>query len=253
MISPSLCRLACLTSFGGRGCHHIRATYGFRHRHRPVRTPLGIVLHRACTIVHYVDESTAALASVIGARVRQERLSRNWTLDHLADVAAVSRRMLVNVEQGVTNPSVGTLLRLSDALGIGLPAMVEPPKPAALKVTRNGEGVALWSSDAGGRGLLVAGTEPPDVVELWDWTLMPGDRHTSDAHSAGTRELIQVRDGSVTVVVAGEAVVLEPGDALAFSGAVAHSYANTGPAPARFSLAVFQPNVGSDREENRHG
>lgn len=195
----------------------------------------------------------AALAGVIGGRVRQERLSRAWTLDHLADVAGVSRRMLVNVEQGVTNSSVGTLLRLSDALGIGLPALVEPPMPATLRVTRNGEALALWSSAAGGRGLLVAGTGPPDVVELWDWTLAPGDRHASDAHSAGTKELIQVRDGTVTVDVAGESVVLEPGDAVAFPGTVAHSYANPGPAAARFSLAVFQPDVGSDREENGHG
>jgi transcriptional regulator with XRE-family HTH domain len=203
--------------------------------------------------VHLVDESTAALAGVIGARVRRERLDRRWTLDHLADVAGVSRRMLVNVEQGVTNPSVGTLLRLSDALGIGLPTLVEPPKPPALKVTRNGEGVALWSSDAGGRGLLVAGTERPDVVELWDWTLAPGDRHASDAHSAGTQELIQVQEGSLTVEVAGDQIVLEPGDALAFPGTVTHAYANPGPAPARFTLAVFQPDVGSDRQENRHG
>lgn len=203
--------------------------------------------------MHFVDGETAALARAIGARVRQQRLVRHWTLDHLADVAAVSRRMLVNVEHGVTNPSVGTLLRLSDALGIGLPALVEPPKPAALRVTRHGTGAALWTSEAGGRGVLVAHTDPPDVVELWDWTLMPGDRHASEAHQAGTRELIQVRDGSLTVEVADDAVVLEPGDALAFSGAVAHAYANTGPGTARFSLAVFQPDVGSDREENRHG
>src|SRR4051812_20861425 len=153
--------------------------------------------------------------------------------------------MLVNVEQGVTNPSVGTLLRLSDALGIGLPALVEPPKPAALKVTRNGAGVALWSSAAGGRGVLVAGTEPPDVVELWDWTLGPGDHHESEAHAPGTKELLQVQQGTITVEVAGQPVSLGAGDAVAFPGDVAHSYANPGTEPARFSLAVFEPGVGS--------
>src|SRR3954454_20531431 len=105
-----------------------------------------------------MEPSTAALASAIGARVRQERQARHWTLDQLADAAGVSRRMLVNVEQGVTNPSVGTLLRISDALGVGLPALVELPTPEPLRVTRSGEGAALWSGDSGGRGLLVAGT-----------------------------------------------------------------------------------------------
>jgi transcriptional regulator with XRE-family HTH domain len=190
-------------------------------------------------------ENATALALAIGARVKQERRARHWTLDRLAEAAAVSRRMLVNVEQGAANPSVGTLLRISDALGIGLPALVEPPEPRQLRVTRRGEGATLWSSEAGGRGVLVAGTEPPDVVELWDWTLGPGDRHGSDAHTAGTKELVHVQQGSITVDVAGQVLSLDAGDAVTFPGDVAHSYRNAGDEPARFSLAVFEPGVGS--------
>jgi transcriptional regulator with XRE-family HTH domain len=198
--------------------------------------------------VHYnalMDESTVALASAIGVRVRQERQSRRWTLDQLAEAAGVSRRMVINVEQGAANPSVGTLLRISDALGVGLPALVEPPAPKPVKVTRRGEGAVLWSGDSGGRGALVAGTEPPDVVELWDWTLGPGDCHGSEAHTPGTKELLQVQEGLITIEVAARSVTLEAGDAVAFPGDVAHSYANQGREPARFSLAVFEPGVGS--------
>jgi transcriptional regulator with XRE-family HTH domain len=192
-----------------------------------------------------MDQSTAALASAIGVRVRQERQARHWTLDQLAATAGVSRRMVVNVEQGAANPSVGTLLRISDALGVGLPALVEPPQPKPVKVTRSGDGAALWTSESGGRGVLVAGTEPPDVLELWDWTLGPGDRHQSEAHTPGTKELLQVQQGRITVEVADQSVTLEAGDAVAFPGEVAHSYANPGTQPARFSLAVFEPGVGS--------
>ncbi len=191
-----------------------------------------------------MDESTAALALAIGVRVRQERQSRRWTLDQLAEAAGVSRRMVVNVEQGAANPSVGTLLRISDALGVGLPALVEAPEPRPVKVTRRGDGAALWSSESGGRGMLVAGTEPPDVAELWDWTLGPGDHHASEAHTPGTKELLQVQHGTITVVVASQPVTLDAGDAVAFGGDVAHSYANPGTQPARFSLAVFEPGVG---------
>jgi transcriptional regulator with XRE-family HTH domain len=192
-----------------------------------------------------METSTAALASAIGARVRQERQARRWTLDQLAATAGVSRRMLVNVEQGAANPSVGTLLRLSDALGVGLPALVEPPAPRPVKITRDGEGAALWSSPAGGRGVLVAGTAPPDVLELWDWTLGTGDVHGSEAHAPGTRELLQVRQGTLTLTVADRTVTLAAGDAVAFPGDVPHSYANAGTEPARFSLAVFEPGVGT--------
>ena len=192
-----------------------------------------------------VDEHTADLAVAIGARVRQERRQRRWTLDRLAAAAGVSRRMLVNVEQGVANPSVGTLLRLSDALGVGLPALVEPPRPKPVTITRHGEGAALWRSDSGGRGVLVAGTRAPDVLELWDWTLAPGDHHASEAHAAGTEELLHVQHGIVTLDVGEQSVTLRTGDAVSFPGEVAHSYANPGTKAARFSLAVFEPGVGT--------
>lgn len=200
-----------------------------------------------------MDASTAVLAAAIGERVRHERQTRGWTLDELADVAGVSRRMVINVEQGAANPSVGILLRISDALGVGLPALVQPPEPRQVAVTRRGQGAALWTSPAGGRGVLVAGTEPPDVVELWDWTLAPGDEYTSEAHTPATKELVHVHEGIVTVTVADQVVAMHTGDAMAFPGDVAHSYANPGTTAARFSLAVYEPGVGvGNRMEASH-
>lgn len=201
-----------------------------------------------------MEQTTADLSTAIGARVRHERQSRHWTLDQLAEAAGVSRRMVVNVEQGAANPSVGTLLRISDALGIGLPALVEPPQRKPVTVIRRGDGAVLWTGEGGGRGVLVAGTEPPDVVELWDWTLGPADRHVSEAHASGTRELVQVQQGTITIDIADEQVTLGVGDAVAFPGDVAHSYTNPHGGPARFSLAVFEPGVGSgNRSEVTHG
>lgn len=85
-----------------------------------------------------------------------------------------------------------------------------------MKVTRRGDGARLWTGTHGGRGVLVAGTSPPHVVEMWDWTLGPGDRHTSEAHVAGTQELLTVIDGPIAVEVQGQATVLDTGDAIAF-------------------------------------
>lgn len=205
--------------------------------------------------VHYTTPSSppvSALAAAIGARIRSERQSRGWTLDHLAATAGISRRMLVNVEHGDANPSVGTLLKLSDALGVGLPALVEPPQSKAIKVTRAGEGAALWTGEAGGRGILVAGTEPPDVVELWDWTLAPGDRHESDAHTPGTMELLQVLHGVIVIEIAGQRITLETGDAATFASDVPHAYTNPGTDETRFSMAVFEPNVGAATRSERN-
>jgi transcriptional regulator with XRE-family HTH domain len=188
--------------------------------------------------------SAATLTQLIGDRVRQERQARQWTLDQLAEVSGVSRRMLINIEQGLANPSIGILLKLSDALGVGLSALVDSPAPSTVKLTRSGAGPVLWSGEAGGRAVLVASTTPPDVVELWDWTLGPGDRHVSDAHAAGTHELLHVLEGAVAIEVADQTVTLQTGDALSFPSDAPHAYGNPHPVPARFALSVYEPAVG---------
>src|SRR5690348_17584081 len=102
-----------------------------------------------------------SVARAIGGRVRQGRNSRGWTLDQLAGRSGVSRRMLVSIEQGSANPSIATLLLISDALGIGLPALVEMDNPPGLRVTRAGTAAVLWRGKLGGQAVLVAGPRPP--------------------------------------------------------------------------------------------
>ncbi len=199
-------------------------------------------------MLHYVMQSTV-INGLIGERVRQHRTARGWTLDDLADRSGVSRRMVISIEHGAGNPSIATLLRISDALGVGLPALVDVERPRSLTVTEAGQAPVLWRGPLGGRALLVAGTEPPDVVELWDWTIHPGEAHDTEAHSTGTRELLLVLDGEVELRVGNRTERLRVGDSVAFAGDVPHGYATPAGAaiPARFALTVFQPQVGGAR------
>ena len=152
--------------------------------------------------------------------------------------------MVINVEQGASNPSIATLLRLSHALGVGLPALVDVERPGALRVIDAGQAPVLWRGPFGGQAVLVAGTEPPNVVELWDWTLEPGEAHRTEAHAPGTRELLLVLTGQVELTVGQQTQMLTGGDSAQFAGDVAHGYANPGGDPAaRFCLTVFAPRV----------
>lgn len=193
-----------------------------------------------------MSSADLALRSLIGERVRARRHARGWTLDDLAERSGVSRRMLVNVEQGTTNASIATLLRLSEALRIGLPSLVAPDEEGTpFVVNRAGSRPPLWRGERGGEAFLAAGVTEPDVVELWDWTLAPGDAHASEPHVTGTRELLAVVEGEVVLAVAGEEIVLRPGDAASFAGDEVHGYRNDGTTSARFALTVVEPAAGS--------
>lgn len=188
------------------------------------------------------------LAAAIGARVRSQRQLHDWTLDELAQRSGVSRRMLVNVEQGTTNPSIATLLRLSDSLGIGLPTLVDVATGQEMLVRRSTDMPPMWTSPNGGHAVMVAGTQAPNVVELWDWTLGPGDTHTSEAHVRGTRELIAVVQGSLRLRVGDREELLKTGDSATFDADRDHSYANPSTQRrTRFALTVFEPSVGKER------
>jgi transcriptional regulator with XRE-family HTH domain len=186
-----------------------------------------------------------AAAVEVGRRLRSLRNRQAWTLDELAARSGVSRRMIVNIEQGSANASIATLLRLGSAFGIALSELVEgleSREPAGSQVRRAGERSVLWAGEHGGEAILVASAKVPDMVELWDWTLGPGDAHQSEAHAPGSRELVHVLSGQVRVTVGqDEAVDLAAGDAVSFCGDRAHGYSNPGRPKARFALTVYEP------------
>lgn len=188
----------------------------------------------------------AVLAGVIARRLRDARNGRGWTLDELTSRSGVSRRMIVSIEQADGNPSIATLLRISDALGIGLPALVEYGPTPDLQVHRAGSGPQLWQGRHGGRAALVAGSPPPDVLELWDWTVHPGEIHHSEAHTPGTREQLLVLTGRLELHVGPRIETLESGDAAAYPGDLTHQYRCPAEAadPTRFVLSVMEPHVG---------
>lgn len=191
-----------------------------------------------------MEDEGETLAAAIGARVRAQRQLQRRTLDQLAEAARVSRRMLVNIEQGTANPSVGILLKLSEALAVPLPTLVQPPARTPVRVTPAGTGPVLWSSPGGGRAVLVASRTDGSALELWDWTLAADDRYESTAHAPGTGELVHVHEGRLVVEVGDQLATLDAGDAASFRGDLTHAYVNGGPVAAHFSLTVLEPGPG---------
>lgn len=191
------------------------------------------------------DVTVGAVRDAVGGRVRAARGRRGWTLDRLAAASGVSRRQVVDVEAGRSNPSLVTLLRLAAALEVSLVDLVaDPPDQGTLVVRTAQDRLPLWQGPAGGSAVLASAADTPDLFELWDWTLGPGETYTSEPHRPGTRELLHVLSGRVRLTVDGRTADLPPGAAAAFAGDVPHGYANAGRGRARFSLAVLEPRVG---------
>lgn len=182
---------------------------------------------------------SAAVAQRIGALRRKLGLS----FDGLAQCAGVSKGTLVQIEQGGANPSISTLCRLAGALGVSVADLVSPvePQKSAIMVVGPNDTRCLWSGPLGGSALLLAGTPGPDMLEIWEWVIMPGERVDASVHAAGTRELIHVTEGSLVMMIDGQDSIITAGSTAIAITDRPHAYHNSGRVPVHFTMVVHEP------------
>lgn len=186
-------------------------------------------------------QSPGEVAAAVGRNVRALRQQRRMTIDALAAASGVSRGTVIQIETARGNPSIGTLVGLAAALRVGVASLVDGDAEPRVVVRRAAEAARLWSSAAGSSAVFRIGTGPPDVVELWDWTLQPGDGFDGEAHPMGTREVLSVLSGRLGVRVGAGGQVLDTGDTVMFQAHVPHRYEGAGDGPVRFVMVVLQP------------
>ena len=178
--------------------------------------------------------------AAMGRNVRAHRTRLAWTLDDLAARSGVSKGMLSQVEQARTNPSVATICRLATAFGVTPPPRVAARVGPRARVVRAEEAVTLWTGgQKGSAARLLVGSGTSQQVELWDVRMVPGDGYASEGHPSGTRELLLVIEGELTLELDGDPHVVGAGDAIAFVADRPHAYRNKGTTPLRYSLSVI--------------
>jgi transcriptional regulator with XRE-family HTH domain len=181
------------------------------------------------------------VAAAVGRNVRALRQQRRMTIDALAAAAGVSRGTVIQIETARGNPSISTLVGLAAALRVGVASLVDGDAEPRVVVRRDADAARLWQSAAGSCAVFRIGTDPPDVVELWDWTLQPDDGFDGEAHPMGTQEVLSVLSGRLRVRVGTTEQELDPGDTVLFQAHAPHRYSGLGPGPVRFLMVVLQP------------
>ncbi|MEM6758737.1 MAG: XRE family transcriptional regulator [Pseudomonadota bacterium] len=91
-----------------------------------------------------VDEAAEPLD--LGARVRELRKARAWTLEQAAGQAGLARSTLSKIENGQMSPTYDALKKLAVGLEISVPQLFTPPQQGQINgrmaVTKSGQGTA---------------------------------------------------------------------------------------------------------------
>jgi transcriptional regulator with XRE-family HTH domain/quercetin dioxygenase-like cupin family protein len=175
----------------------------------------------------------------IGARIRAERVRRNWTLRGLAREIGVSASLISQIETGKSQPSVSTLYAITTALELPIEELfaareeseVTPSSEVAVATVEEhrdlvADGAAELGSTAdavaplapvpvpGGTLAMLAGTQP-DRARCVGPVVHPDGRETIQLESGVTWELLGQVPG---VHVEFLRVTYPPGSASAASG-----------------------------------
>jgi transcriptional regulator with XRE-family HTH domain len=184
-----------------------------------------------------------AVNGLIARRVADLRKARNLSFDALAARSEISKGMVVAIEQGRANPSIGTLCKLAAALHVSLAELLAdaPRTFDPVRVVAPDQASVLWEGAKGGLATLLVGSTGPDMLELWEWTLFPGETFQSKRHPKGTVELLSVKEGTLALEVDGIDYLVPAHHRAVAKTDRPHSYRCHGGKRTRFSMVVHDP------------
>jgi transcriptional regulator with XRE-family HTH domain len=181
--------------------------------------------------VHKENVQRASVLQHVSLNVRRLRNAAGLSQSALAEKSNVSRRMLVAIEAGEKNVSLGTLDRVAEALDVAFSDLIQAPE--SRDSSRINE-LAWAGAIPGSKALLLAKAEATREVELWEWQLEPGEVYHSECDAEGWSEQIYVFEGCLTVFFGDTERRLECGDFFMFASHVPHGYRNDGTRATRF-------------------
>ena len=183
---------------------------------------------------------TADTVAALAQTIRFLRGKKRWTLAALAARSGVSRGMLLQIEAARTNPSIGTLVQIANAFGVGVWQLFSAEEQK-VKTATPAEALTLWRSRRGSTGTLLVGVDQPQPVELWTWALAPGDAYDAAAHLHNTLEIIHVTKGTLTLTVGARHYQVAARGSVVARMDQRHRYANGARSWLHMAMTVIDP------------
>jgi transcriptional regulator with XRE-family HTH domain len=164
----------------------------------------------------------------VGAVLRRLRTQRALSMRQLARLADLSQPFLSNIENGRSMPSIATLYRLAEALGVSAQELLPGPADADVGVaTASAIAAAAAQSTTdhpeSGQSTLVVGG-PAQLIEVRRVSV-PSTTVDETWFEHPGEEFLHLLEGELTVEFRdGRTETLRPGDSLWYSSTVAHRW-----------------------------
>lgn len=181
-----------------------------------------------------------SLTKQIGEKLKKLRLENELSLDQLSSRCSVSKPMLAQIERGASNPTVNTLWKIANGLGVSFTAFIDDEQPVIKKVNRD-EIEPLFEETGKMKVVPLFPMEPGKSFESFSITLDLDCNYHSNPHPEGVEEYLFVEEGEMQLVVNDISYTIKKGESLRFTANYPHSYLNHSQSLCKAMMIIHYP------------
>ena len=150
------------------------------------------------------------VSAVVGSNLRRLREEKRMSLSEVARLSKMAKATLSNIERGIGNPTIETLVSLSNVLGVMPGDLMTSPAPQLIRAS---DGPFVEGPTTTGRLLTRHHSSSVDIHEV---TFKAGMPFLSVQPESDAMEQLYVIQGKFQVKIAGETTTLGPGDLIQY-------------------------------------
>lgn len=193
------------------------------------------------------DAQPVDVTPALGKTIQRLRKAYNMSLGELSEHSGVAKSIISQIERNETNPTIGTVYRLSRALDTTIDEVLKHDDEPNFVEVQTKSGVPILESQDGLCRLAIAG--PLNLVEQLQWydfQARPGGALESDPHPSGTVEHLYLLKGELEVTCDGETRLIKTGESVRFRGDRPHRLFNPGTDYAHATMVLVLRQMASE-------
>ncbi|MCA9899700.1 MAG: helix-turn-helix transcriptional regulator [Anaerolineales bacterium] len=163
--------------------------------------------------------------AVISFNLKRIREEQNLSYTQLAELTDVSKSMLRQIEIGESSPTVNTLWKIANGLGIPFTTLITPPSLTLSKIAFK-DATPLLGKSKGYRLYPLINFSTQRHFELYYVEIDPDVSLKADPHTGNAEESVLVIQGALEVSVLGETTMVMANEMLQFDAGHEHRYQN---------------------------
>ncbi|MDB5523046.1 MAG: cupin [Rhizobium sp.] len=189
------------------------------------------------------SDGEARNLSAIGQRIKAFRTARRLTLRQLGELTGTTASFISQFERGLSGVNTSTLMRITNALGIGISDLFADEQASPHEILQRGDRPALPPSEGYRKTLL--SRRPIHEFEVYVGEFDPGGTTGDVPYVHGNaHEMFLVLRGEVELTLGSERFLLREGDSIEYSTSTPHKTRNVGPVPAEVLWIISPPTSG---------